>query len=368
MPSHKLPVRAIWAVWPLAIGLLLASLGSFAQRFGYIDSRQLMEELPEYNAAQAKIDSLAKVWQQEIETRLATIQKDRQAFQSEELLLSASRRNARITAMRQNEEALRELQDQRFGFNGDLYNLRLELFQPIQEKVSKAIATVCRRNRLDFVIDKASSIVIIHSSPQHNFTKEIAKLLASKNAKKEEPDDYPGEEAGYEGSPRREEKKAVPAERVGFIETSAILARMPEYKDIMGEMDRLTDRWKREIAYKKSELEAMRAKYAADEVFFTAEMKEEKLKEISEKETEFLKLQNDKFGPEGQVFTRRLDLLKPLQEKIFEVTAKVAEKKNIHFIFDKAHDVSMIYANPVHNYTDYVLEAMELGDPEDVVR
>lgn len=160
----------------------------------------------------------------------------------------------------------------------------------------------------------------------------------------------------------------VQAQNFGYIDSQAILEKMPEYKEAQQEIDRLTQTWLDEISRLKQELADLRSAYQTEQLLLTDEMKEERQKEIADKEKELRDFQNKAFGYEGLLFLKRQELMQPLQDKVAKAAEKVAQKKRLSFLFDKAADLVMIYSDPRHNYTDYVLEEMGLGDPADTPR
>ena len=115
----------------------------------------------------------------------------------------------------------------------------------------------------------------------------------------------------------------------------------------------------------KGKLDKMKDRYKADEVLLTPEMKEARLDSITVQENELISLQERIFGYEGALFRKRQDLMKPIQDKVYEAVEKVCKKQRIQFMFDKSADLIMIYASKDHNYTDYVLEELGLGDKTD---
>ncbi len=155
------------------------------------------------------------------------------------------------------------------------------------------------------------------------------------------------------------------AQRFGYINSDVIIRKMPEYQEAEKELETLVQTWQTEIERKKASLDSLRSNYARDELMLTAEMKKERLDEIRRKEDDLRDYQSTAFGFDGLLFKKRQELVKPLQEKIFEAAEKVAKQKKVDILFDKAGDLVMLYTNPRHNYTDYVLEELGLGDPID---
>ncbi len=158
------------------------------------------------------------------------------------------------------------------------------------------------------------------------------------------------------------------AQKFGYVDTEYILGQMPEYKEAQAEIDQLAQSWQEEIKQMYKSIEGMYNEYKAQEVLLTNEMKEKKLSEIRDKEEETKTYHNKVFGAEGLYFLKKKELIKPSMEKVYEAVEKVAKDKKLQIIFDKSGDLVMIYTNPIHDYTDYVLEELGLGDPNDVIK
>jgi len=155
------------------------------------------------------------------------------------------------------------------------------------------------------------------------------------------------------------------AQKFGYIETQKIVEKMPEYKEVKAEIEKYATSWQTRLQNMKGKLDQMKSNYKADEVLLTPEMKASRLDSISIQETELISLQERIFGYEGALFRKRQDLMKPIQDKVYEAVEKVCKKKKIQFMFDKSADLVMIYASSTHDYTDYVLEELGLGDKAD---
>ena len=151
------------------------------------------------------------------------------------------------------------------------------------------------------------------------------------------------------------------AQKFGWIESEFIMTKMPEYAVAQTELNKLSDIWQREIEAQKKDLDKLYHNYQAEEVVLTEEMKKKRQDEILKKEQDIKAYQNRQFGYEGQLFKKRQELTKPVQDKLFEATEKVAKKKQLACIFDKSGDLTMLYTNPAHDYTEFVLEELGLG-------
>ena len=157
-------------------------------------------------------------------------------------------------------------------------------------------------------------------------------------------------------------------QKFGYVDTDYVLSKMTEYQEAQGEVDKLSLGWQDEIKGMAKDIEAMYSAFQAEEVLLTAEMKRERQEEIKKKEEELKEYQKKVFGFEGLLFLKKKELVKPVQDKVFDAVEKVCKEQRLTIMFDKAGDLVMIYTDPRHDYTDYVLEELGLGDPNDVIK
>jgi outer membrane protein len=152
------------------------------------------------------------------------------------------------------------------------------------------------------------------------------------------------------------------AQRFGYINSQVILNKMPQYKEAQQELDKTALGWQQEIDTLQQQLGRMRRDFEAEKVLLTEDMQQKRLTSLTDKEDEVRKLQTKYFGFDGLLFKKKDDLLKNIQDKVFDAAKKVAKKRKIHFIFDKASDLSMIYTDDTYNFTDDVLQELGLGN------
>jgi len=150
-------------------------------------------------------------------------------------------------------------------------------------------------------------------------------------------------------------------QRFGYIDTEFIMSKMPEYGQAQVELGKLTDTWQKEIESQKKDLDKMYRTYQAEEVVLTEAMKKKRQDEILKKEQDNKAYEAKQFGYEGQLFKKRVELNKPAQDKIFDAVEKVVKARKLDFMFDRNGDLTMLYANPTHDYTEFVLEELGLG-------
>ena len=151
------------------------------------------------------------------------------------------------------------------------------------------------------------------------------------------------------------------AQKFGYIDTEYIMNKMPEYKKANETMNQFAEKWTKDIQARYAEVEKMKQKFQQEEILFTADMKKEKLVEIDKKEEELKTLNNNIFGLNGQLFQKKKEILKPILDEIYKTSEKIARKYKLSFIFDKASDMSMFYADPRHDYTDFIIEELGLN-------
>lgn len=158
----------------LSIAILCMSLGSiYAQKYAYIDSEYIMDNIPEYKDAQTEIDNLSKQWQKEIEQKFKEIDNLYKAFQAESVLLPEDVKKKRENEIIASEKEAKDLQKKKFGKDGDLFKKRQDLVKPIQDKVYNAIEKRAQEKNYIFVFDKAGSLTIMYADSKYDISDEI---------------------------------------------------------------------------------------------------------------------------------------------------------------------------------------------------
>ena len=155
------------------------------------------------------------------------------------------------------------------------------------------------------------------------------------------------------------------AQKFGYVDTNYILGRLPEYKQAQAEIEKLAQAWEAEIQEMIKEAESMEAAFQAEEVLFTVDMRKDRQVEIERQWKEIKDHQKQVFGFEGLYFLKKKELIKPVQDKVFEAVERVAKNNRLQIVFDKSGDLVMIYTDPIHDYTDFVLEELGLGQNEE---
>ena len=162
--------------------LIGTSSASFAQRFAYVDSEYILEQIPEYISAQKQLDALSVQWQDEVDTRFAGIEKLYQAYQQDQVVLNENMRRQREDEIVNKEKDVKDFQRQKFGFEGDLFKERVRLIEPIQERVSKAIQGIAESQNFDLILDKTSEVMMLYANPRLDKSDEVITRLGYKPA------------------------------------------------------------------------------------------------------------------------------------------------------------------------------------------
>ena len=149
----------------ILVSSLLLSEGSYAQKFAYVDTDYILNNIPEFNQAQDKLDEISKQWQAEIEGIYAEVDKMYRDYQTQEVLLTDEMKKKREEAIIAKEKSAKDLQKKRFGPEGDLYGKRQELIQPIQDKVYDAIQQLAANSKYAVIFDSSSDLIMLYSSP-----------------------------------------------------------------------------------------------------------------------------------------------------------------------------------------------------------
>ena len=136
-----------------ACSFLLITTSTWAQKFAYVDSQFILENIPEYKQAQQQLDDLSYDWQEEIEKEYAEIDKLYRAYQTDKVLLTDKMRQTREDEIIEKEREVKELQQQRFGTEGDLFKKQEELIRPIQNQIYNAIQEFAKDGRYGVIFD-----------------------------------------------------------------------------------------------------------------------------------------------------------------------------------------------------------------------
>jgi outer membrane protein len=152
---------------------------------------------------------------------------------------------------------------------------------------------------------------------------------------------------------------SINAQKIGYVDTEYILKNIPEYQEAQKELDELSKQWKDQIDRQQEAIDKAYQDFEAEEILLTERMKNKRREEILELEQRLKDLKKEKFGVEGELFKKRKELIKPIQEDIYKAAQQTANIGRYSIIFDKAsRGLIMIYTNPKYDKSDDVLRRM----------
>jgi outer membrane protein len=145
------------------------------------------------------------------------------------------------------------------------------------------------------------------------------------------------------------------AQKYAFVDTDYILNKIPSYKAAQDQLDKLSEQYQTEVKTRYEEIDKLYRDYQAEKVLLTDDMKSKREEQIVTKEKEAKKLQNDYFGEEGLLFKKREELVKPIQDEVYNAVKEIANESGYAVIFDTSSSTSMLYTNPRYDVSDEVL-------------
>ena len=159
---------------------LLVSAVAMAQKYVIIDTRYILDKMPDYKVAQAKLDDVQADWQKEIDSMQNQLNRMYKDYDAEQVMLSDELRKKREDQIYQKEKELRDLQRKRFGFEGDLFKKRQELIKPVQDKVYDAVQKLASTRGYDLILDKSEGITVIFADPKLDKSDDVLRQLGVK--------------------------------------------------------------------------------------------------------------------------------------------------------------------------------------------
>lgn len=156
------------------------------------------------------------------------------------------------------------------------------------------------------------------------------------------------------------------SQKYAFVDTQYILDNIPEFQDAQDELDEFSKKWQKEIETCYAKVSEMYQKYQAESVLLPDDIKRKREEDIVNKEKEVKDLQRKYFGQEGDLYKKRQELVKPIQEKVYNAIESIAATSNYSFVFDKAGGMTLLYGNPKYDISDDVLD--EVGNVMQTVK
>jgi len=166
----------------LTLGVLVLFTGfAFAQKFAFVDTEYILDNIPAYTAAQDQLDQLSKQYQKELESIHAEVEQMYKDYQAESVLLSEDMKRKREDVIVTKEKEYKELQRKYFGPNGDLFKKRQGLVKPIQDDIFNAIQEIANDGSYAVIFDKAGGTSMLFTNPRYDLSDQVLQKLGYKN-------------------------------------------------------------------------------------------------------------------------------------------------------------------------------------------
>lgn len=146
--------------------------------------------------------------------------------------------------------------------------------------------------------------------------------------------------------------------KIAYIDMEYILEKVPDYAEALNQLELKAQKWKQEIETKRTELTTLKENLKSERILLTKELIEEREEEIAYFEKELLDYQEKKFGPRGDLIVQKSVLVKPIQDQIFTIVQDVAVQRKYDFVFDRASDLTMLFADKKYDISDLVVKKL----------
>jgi len=148
--------------------------------------------------------------------------------------------------------------------------------------------------------------------------------------------------------------------KIGYVDSDTIMDNLPDVQDARQKLDALVQEWQGELKKMESELKAKKDDFEKRKLIMTEQTSSELETEIAQKEKEVSDYREKKFGANGELFQKQDEIMKPIQNKVFNVIQQVAVEEDLDFIFDRSGDIIFLYAKEKYDLTTKVLERLKL--------
>ena len=152
--------------------------------------------------------------------------------------------------------------------------------------------------------------------------------------------------------------QCINAQKFAYVDSKYILNKIPEFKQAQEKIDALSIDWQKEIEEKYEDLKLIKEKYEQDKFLLTESMQQKRENAIERKENKIIELQNKYFGPQGELYIKKQELIKPIQDKIYDAIQKLASDNKYSIVFDSSSDLIMLYKSNKLDKSDKILDLM----------
>jgi len=154
---------------------------------------------------------------------------------------------------------------------------------------------------------------------------------------------------------------AMAQQKIGYVNTDKILKKMPAYNGIQKQLDIASKRWRSKLNAMQQRIDTLKARFNAKKILYSDKQKAQKKKKIHQLINKRKQYLHQKFGPKGAYFQKQKSLLQPIQRKVYKAISKVAKQRNVDFVFDRAKNPSLLFAQKQWNLNKDVLRALNIS-------
>ncbi|MBI5476828.1 MAG: OmpH family outer membrane protein [Ignavibacteriales bacterium] len=164
----------------ILVMIVSTSSVSFGQsKIGWINSKTVMEKLPEAQDAQRQLDNLVADWQNELAKMQNDWQKKYQEYEKKKLILTDQLRVDAEKELQDLDKKISDYRNKKFGQNGELFNKQNEIMKPIQNKIFKALQEIAQEDEYDYILDKSGDVLLMYSNDKYDLTVKVLDKLTS---------------------------------------------------------------------------------------------------------------------------------------------------------------------------------------------
>lgn len=162
------------------LAIVMLSLSSIAQKYAYVDTEYILENIPAYQAAQEQLDQLSVQYQKELETIQGELEKMYNDFRAESVLLSDDMKRKREDVIVSKEKEFRNLQQKYFGREGELFKKRQGLVKPIQDDIYNSVKEIASEGNYAVIFDMAGGVTMLYTDPKYNLSDQVLQKMGYK--------------------------------------------------------------------------------------------------------------------------------------------------------------------------------------------
>jgi len=146
---------------------------------------------------------------------------------------------------------------------------------------------------------------------------------------------------------------------IAYMDMEYILENVPEYLEAQNTLDKKVVKWRDKLDKEARFIEVLKSDLANEKIILTKDLIEEKEEEITIKQEQLRRLESLYFGPNGDLFSLRKQLVKPIQDRVYNAIQTIAEKKRYDFVFDKSSELVLLYSNKKYDISELILRAID---------